>query len=943
MMKMKLMAPATVLALSLILQPASAQTKPRRPAATVVKPVVVPAPPAQAIVAPAPPEVETPTAVRELGGIEEYRLANGLQILLFPDEAQSTTTVNITYRVGSRHEAPGEFGMAHLLEHMVFKGTPSHADIPGAFAQRGMRWNGTTTVDRTNYFASFNASDETLAFALALEADRMVNSHIAKADLDKEMSVVRNEFERGENNPFQVLNQRVRSVAYDWHPYAHSTIGPRSDIENVPIEKLQAFYKRHYRPDNATLLVAGRFDKAQTLALVAKTFGPLQRPTQANPQPYTVEPAQDGERSVVVRRIGGQPLLLAHYHVPAIAHGDSAPLLVYSLMMSLQPSGQLYKELVESKLAVATGLSGLGGMDPGSAIAYAVLTQEADVAKVEARLLDLIEGRAARPFTEAELARVRELALVSYRQQMKNPEALIQQISSLIGSGDWRLLFQLMEDIPRVTLADVERVRQAYFRPANRTLGRYLPATAVERVEIPAAPPLDQRLASLIGPPKVEEGERFDPTPAHLEARMQRHVLPSGITLHTLRKQTRGNTVQLRMQLRWGERDATYARRGTDLIGPLLSEGSRAYAKQQLQDALIKLNAHLQISSGDQGAMLVLTAETGSLLPALKIAADLMQQPLLPAAAFERMQRAAIAGLQASRSEPETLRAEAVRAHYNNARGVALGHPDYIRSLDERRQAIEATTLDDLRGFHADYWSANEATVAVVGALPEGLDTAIEQLFGPWKKPAAPRYVRHEQAFRAIAPARFDAHAPDKANAVLRFQAPLKLSQRDADYAAMAVAVHVFGGGALESRLSSRVRQQEGLSYGISAGLSAPYFGDEAALTISASYAPVNRERVIALVQEELQRMGEQAISAAELQRAKTDILEGRKQSRASEAQLAGGLLTLVERGETWAQAQARDEELLALSADAVLAAWRRLIKPDGFVISTAGDFKTQP
>lgn len=937
-----MMVPATLLALAMALQPAWAQTKPRRPAPTVVKPLAAAAPPVQ----PAPPPaqvVETPTAVRELGSIEEYRLANGLQILLFPDEAQSTTTVNITYRVGSRHEAQGEFGMAHLLEHMVFKGTPSHADIPGAFAQRGMRWNGTTTVDRTNYFASFNASDETLAFALALEADRMVNSHIAKADLDKEMSVVRNEFERGENNPFQVLNQRVRSVAYDWHPYAHATIGPRSDIENVPIEKLQAFYKRHYRPDNATLLVAGRFDKAPTLALIAKTFGPLPRPQAAIPQPYTVEPAQDGERSVVVRRIGGQPLLLAHYHVPAIAHGDSAALMVYGLMMSLQPSGQLYKELVESKLAVATGLSGLGGMDPGSAMAYAVLSQEADVAKVEQRLLDLVEGRGVRPFAEAELARVRELALVSYRQQMKNPEALIQQISGLIGSGDWRLLFQLMEDIPRVTLADVERVRQAYFRPANRTLGRYLPSTSVERVEIPAAPPLEQRLADLKGPPRVEEGERFDPSPAQLEARMQRSRLASGIAVHTLRKQTRGNTVQLQLQLRWGERDATYPRRGTDLIGPLLSEGSRGYAKQQLQDTLIKLNAQLQVSSGDQGATLALTTEKDSLLPALKIAADLLQQPLLPPAAFERLQRAAIAGLQASRSEPETLRAEAVRSHYNAARGVGPGHPDYIRSLDERLQAIQATTVDDLRSFHGDYWSANEATVAVVGALPEGLEAQIEQLFGAWKKPAAPRFVRHVPAFRAVPAARFDTPAPDKANAVLRFQLPLQLSQRDADYPAMAVAVHVFGGGGLESRLSSRVRQQEGLSYGISASLGAPYFGDEAALTLGASYAPDKRERVIELIQDELRRMAEQPLTEAELQRAKTDILEGRKQSRASEAQLASGLLTLAERGETWAQTQTRDEELLALSADQVLAAWRRLVRPEAFVISTAGDFKSKP
>jgi len=462
-------------------------------------------------------------------------------------------------------------------------------------------------------------------------------------------------------------------------------------------------------------------------------------------------------------------------------------------------------------------------------------------------------------------------------------------------------------------------------------------------VEIPAAPPLDQRLAELKGPPKVEEGERFDPTPAHLEARMQRHVLPSGITLHTLRKQTRGNTVLLQMQLRWGERDATYARRGTDLIGPLLSEGSRGYGKQQLQDALIKLNASLQISSGDQGANIALTAEKDSLLPALKIAADLLQQPLLPDAAFERMQRAAVAGLQASRSEPETLRTEAVRSHYNAARGVGPGHPDYLRSLDERLQAIQATTLDDLRSFHKDYWSANETVVAVVGALPEGLEAQVEQLFGAWKKPAAPRFVRYEPSFRPVPAARFDALAPDKANAVLRMQMMLRLSQRDADYAAMAVAVHVFGSGGLESRLSSRVRQQEGLSYGVSANLGAPYFGDEAALTLTASFAPVNRERVIALIQDELRRMGEQGITEAELQRAKTDILEGRKQSRASQAQLAGGLLSLVERGETWAQAQARDEELVALNADQVVAAWRRLIRPEAFVISTAGDFKTKP
>jgi zinc protease len=885
--------------------------------------------------------VPLPERVRELGGIEEYRLANGLQVLLFPDATQTTTTVNITYRVGSRHESPGEYGMAHLLEHLLFKGTERQKDIPGAMAQRGVRFNGTTTVDRTNYFASFNANADTLAFLIDLEADRMANSRVAKADLDTEMTVVRNEFERGENQPFAVLNQRVNAAAFTWHPYGNATIGPKSDIENVPIEKLQAFYKRYYRPDNATLLIAGAFDKAATLALVTRHFGAIAKPATPVPQPYTVEPAQDGERTVVVRRVGGQPILLATYHVPAITHPDTAPLIVYGLLMSLQPSGQLYKQIVEPKLAVAAGIGGAGGADPGTVSAFAALPPDADVGKVETLLLDLAEGRTARPFEESELTRVRDIAVNSYRQQMKNPEALIQQISGLIAAGDWRLLFQLMEEIPKVTLADVERVRAAYFKPANRTLGRYLPAAASERVEIPAAPPLEQRLAALQGPPKVEAGEQLEPVPAVLESRTKRATLPSGISLHTLQKQTRGNTVVLQMQMRWGERDATFARNGTGMIGSLMNEGSAGYTKQQLQDALIKLRAGLNIASYDQGATIFLSAERDTLLPALRVMADVLRRPNLPQDAFDREVKAALAGIEASRQEPSVLRQEATRGHYNAARGVKLGHPDYVMGVDERIAELKATTLDDVKRFYADYWSANDAQVSAVGALPDGLAAELDKLFGDWKKPAAPKFVRHVPRHLAVPPARFDAIARDKANAIVRLHETLPLNSEDADYAALELAVHVFGGGGLESRLSERVRQKEGLTYGIGASLSAGFWGNEGSFAIQASYAPDKRERVIAVIKEEVERMSAQGVTAAELARAKKDILEGRKQSRADPGSLAGGLTSLAERGENWAAAQKRDDALAAVTVDQANAAWRKHIKADGFVVSTAGDFKT--
>ncbi len=881
----------------------------------------------------------TPVFVRELGGISEYRLPNGLQILLFPDEAQSTTTVNITYRVGSRHESSGEYGMAHLLEHLLFKGTPRHRRIDEEFATRGMRANGTTTADRTNYYAEFNANPQTLDFALTLEADRMVNSFIAKADLDSEMTVVRNEFELAENDPAQALSARVVGVAYDWHNYGHTTLGPKSDIENLPIERLQAFYQRFYRPDNATLMVAGRFDAASTLALIGQRFGPLVKPKTPVPQPYTTEPPQDGERSVVVRRIGGQPAVLAYYHVPPFAHPDSAALQVLGLLLSLQPSGQLYQSLVETRLALAAQLSGLGATDAGGMRAFALLPPDADVAAVEARLLAVVEGRDTPPFDEAELARVRELALTSYREQMKNPQALIQQISSL-GVSDWRLLFQLMEDLPKVTLADVERVRRAYLRPANRTVGRYLPAQAVERVEIPPAPPLAERLAGLKGPPKIDDGERFDPSPQQLAERTVTRKLPSGIELSTLSKRTRGNTVVLRLALRWGERRETFQHRGTEVLATLLSEGSTGWSKQALRDRLVQLKAGMSLTSGDQGAELQIAAERDTLIDALQLAADLMQRPLLPKDAFDREQAAALAGLEGARQELEVLRQEAVRDHYNRARGVGPRDPEYLQSLDERIADVKATTLADVQRFHADYWSANEARVAVVGALPDGLEAAVDRLFGAWKKPQSPRFVRALDQASTIPPARFDVIARDKTSAELRMRLDFALSDRDADFLPLMVATHILGGGSLENRLTVRVRGQAGLSYGVGASLAAAHFGDEAVLSVGGSFAPQNRAQMISLVQDELRRMTETGITEEELARAKASLMEGRRQARGDDGELASMLMLLGDQSETWADMDRQDAAVQALTVAQVNAAWRRHVRLDGFVISTVGDFK---
>ncbi|MEX0978669.1 MAG: pitrilysin family protein, partial [Pirellulales bacterium] len=305
------------------------------------------------------------TKIRSLEGITEYRLDNGLIVLLYPDASKPTVTVNLTVFVGSRHEGYGETGMAHLLEHMVFKGTPTHPQIPKALQERGARFNGTTWVDRTNYFETLPASEDNLDFALELEADRLVNSFVKQEDLLSEMTVVRNEFESGENSPSNLLNQRIMAAAFDWHNYGKSTIGNRSDIERVPIKNLQGFYKKHYQPDNCMLVIAGKFDPAKAIQLVEQHFGKLPKPTRILDKTYTEEPAQDGERSVTLRRVGDVGMVAATYHIPSGGHEEVAALDVLANILSAAPSGRLYKALVETKKATDVTAGASNWHDPG--------------------------------------------------------------------------------------------------------------------------------------------------------------------------------------------------------------------------------------------------------------------------------------------------------------------------------------------------------------------------------------------------------------------------------------------------------------------------------------------------------------------------------------------------------------------------------------------------
>ena len=321
---------------------------------------------------PAPSRLTKVTAAE---GITEYRLDNGLRVLIFPDQSKPTVLVNITYLVGSRLEGYGETGMAHLLEHMMFKGTPTRPDVWKLLQEHGANFNGTTWWDRTNYFEEMPSSPDNLDFGLALEADRMVSSKIAAEDLAKEFSVVRNEFERSENQPESVLEDKMMATAFEWHNYGKSTIGSRSDIERVPIENLRAFYRRYYQPDNALLIIAGKFDEKRALDLVVKYFGAIARPARKLVPTWTVEPVQDGEREVILRRAGDVPLVGLVYHGVAGADRDKVAEDALVDILTNKPGGRLYKALVDKGLASEVSGNAYPMAEPGVTTFFAKLTK----------------------------------------------------------------------------------------------------------------------------------------------------------------------------------------------------------------------------------------------------------------------------------------------------------------------------------------------------------------------------------------------------------------------------------------------------------------------------------------------------------------------------------------------------------------------------------------
>lgn len=894
-----------------------------------------------------------PKKVATVEGVTEYQLANGARVLLFPENSRPTISINMTVLVGSRHEGYGETGMAHLLEHLVFKGTPTFPEVPKALRDHGASFNGTTNVDRTNYFETLPASDENLEFGIQLESDRLVNSYVKREDLISEMTVVRNEFERGENSPARVLEQRMYAVAFEWHNYGKSTIGNRSDIERVPIENLQAFYRKFYQPDNVVLIVTGKFDEKKALGYVQKYLGSIPKPKRKLDLTYTEEPPQDGERIVTLRRVGGVGSVTVGYHTPAAAHPDWPALSLLGSILSQQPNGRIYKGLVESKKATSANASVDNYHDPGLFTASAQVEGN-QIEEVRERLIQILETLDTVPFTQEEVDRAKIRNKRSMEQLQSNSGGMMQALSSASAIGDWRLLFLQRDRIAQVKAEDVNRVAKTYFQKHNRTVGMYLPQDKPSRLEVPATPNIASLVKDYKGGAVTAAGEAFDPSPANLDARTKL-VTVDGIKIGMLPKKNRGETVSMVLTLHYGNEESLNGlTEAASMMPGLMMAGTKKHDRQQLREELEKLGVRISpgiggfggrgggrggAGGGGSAGQLTFSIEaTRSTLPkAIALLGEILREPAFPEAEFDSVKRRSKAGLEASKTDPSALAANKL------ARALSpypISDVRYVPTPEESLKRLEELTLDKVVAVYSKQVGAMEAEVGIVGDFDDEptLD-AIKSILKDWKSDVPVKRITRT-APKEMVSAHEDILTPDKANAVFVAGLSFQLKESDPDYAALRLGNFILGGGTLSSRLGNRIRQKEGLSYGVTSSFDASQRDPSARFTVNAITNPVNIDKVEKAFAEEMDLFLKSGPSLEEVVDAQRAYLEAQKVGRTGDASIAGQIVTNMQLGRTFQHTIEMEKRIAELTPEQIRQAFLKHVNPKNLVIIRAGDFK---
>lgn len=887
--------------------------------------------------------------VRTVGDIDEYKLeSNGLQVLLLPEHSSPTLTFMVTYRVGSRNEVTGTTGATHLLEHLMFKGTNQRDrrkgnNVDQILEQVGARYNATTWLDRTNYYE--NLGSQHLATAIDIEADRMRHLLLRESDRKPEMTVVRNEFERGENSPVRALYKEIYQTAFVAHPYHHSTIGHRSDIEQVPIGKLREFYDTFYWPNNATVTIIGDFEPDRALALVKKSFGKYPRSPKPIPVLYTQEPEQNGPRRVTVKRAGQLGMVALAHKIPAATHADYAALGLLSAILTDGKNSRLYKALTDKNLS--TGVSGdLGyNADPSLHILFLPLAPGASHEQVEQIALHEIERLKQDGVSQTELDAAVGKALAESAYDRDGSFAVAGKLNESIAAGDWTLYYHLDEALGKVTVADIQRVANRYLKEDQSTTGWFIPVDASKSAVdngVKAVGESARGMQYYRDPSTTEHALATSPMSAAASksdasslavgaTKIAPHIVRSKVADIDLMVYPTGvkDVVTLRAALAAGRAQSGSKPAIATLTAMLLEQGTTKQDKfaiaEQLEAVGATLDFHADADTLDISARF-LKKDTALVIGLL---AQQLREPALSAVEFAKAQKQYIGKVK------RQLESTDFRADDAFSRAVyPQGHPNRNPEPQALIAEIESTKLDDIKAFHSAHYGPAHMTMVVTGDVPvKLLQEQLDHAFAGWTHGSAA--VRALKAIDIASATETTIDMPGKTSVSIVLGQPSGLTYSHPEYLALRVGSAILGSG-FTGRLMANVRDKEGLTYGIGAGLQNDSF-NEGEWNIYATFAPSLLARGIASTRNQLDQWYRHGVTETEVQSRKTNLIGAFQVSLATSDGLANNLLATVKRGYPPSWVDNYPARIQAITAAQVNAAIRKYIHPDRMVLIKAG------
>jgi zinc protease len=518
-----------------------------------------------------------------------------------------------------------------------------------------------------------------------------------------------------------------------------------------------------------------------------------------------------------------------------------------------------------------------------------------------------------------------------------NSQAIALDLADYQAEGDWRMLFLERDRLKAVTPADVERVAKAYLKESNRTLGEFIPTKTPDRAEIPTAPADAETFKSFKGGSAVAEGEVFDPSPSNIESRLTHAKLSDGVKVVLLPKKTRGGTVTASFIARFGDEKSLFGKVAIGgLTGATLMRGTKTKSRQQIQDEMDRLKAQISVAGGVNNATIHIQTTEENLAGAMKLAAEILREPAFPEAEFEQVRKQSVAGIEEGKSDPQALAGQALSRTLNSI--YPRGDVRYTGTSDEDIEDLNKVTLDEVKKFYQQFYGVSEGEFTVVGQFDK---TAVlkqaEELFGNWK--SSMKYARILTPYHKVVVTNQKIETPDKPNAMSFAAEPVKMTDEDADYPAMIMANFMLG-GSMSARLPDRIRNKEGLSYGVGSQFSAPIKDDGGSFLAYAISNPQNAPKVEVSIKDELAKTEKDGFTSAELAAAQKAWLQERVLGRSQDGSLAGLLASNERWGRTMQFAGDLDKKVGGLTADQVTAALKRAVDPAALIYIKAGDFK---